>query len=71
MTFTAGCVNWIMPSELFPPGVRSKAVSIAISTNWLTKVSFYECSSLYTVPEKISFGGKEKDENVPLVEERK
>ncbi|KAI9927097.1 hypothetical protein ASPWEDRAFT_177557 [Aspergillus wentii DTO 134E9] len=34
--FSIGCVNWIIPSELFPPGVRSKAVSIAISTNWLT-----------------------------------
>ncbi|GME31737.1 sugar transporter [Neofusicoccum parvum] len=34
--FSIGCVNWIMPSEIFPPGVRSKAVGLAISTNWLT-----------------------------------
>ncbi|TVY84653.1 MFS glucose transporter mfs1 [Lachnellula suecica] len=34
--FSIGCVNWIMPSEIFPPGVRSKAVGVAISTNWLT-----------------------------------
>jgi hypothetical protein len=27
-----------MPSEMFPPGVRSKAVGVAISTNWLTNV---------------------------------
>lgn len=25
-----------MPSEIFPPGVRSKAVGVSISTNWLT-----------------------------------
>jgi hypothetical protein len=29
-----------MPSEIFPPGVRSKAVGVAISTNWLTNASF-------------------------------
>ncbi|KAL1383524.1 sugar transporter [Phyllosticta capitalensis] len=34
--FSIGCVNWIMPSEMFPPGVRSKAVGVAISTNWLS-----------------------------------
>ncbi|KAF8854257.1 sugar transporter [Acephala macrosclerotiorum] len=34
--FAFRCVNWIMPSEMFPPGVRSKAVGVAISTNWLT-----------------------------------
>ncbi|KAH9223891.1 sugar transporter [Leptodontidium sp. 2 PMI_412] len=34
--FSIGCVNWIMPSEIFPPGVRSKAVGVSISTNWLT-----------------------------------
>ncbi|KAL3440968.1 general substrate transporter [Aspergillus insuetus] len=34
--YSIGCVNWIIPSELFPPAVRSKAVSIAISLNWLT-----------------------------------
>ncbi|KAF4628363.1 hypothetical protein G7Y89_g9789 [Cudoniella acicularis] len=34
--FSIGCVNWIMPSEIFPPGVRSKAVGVAISTNWLS-----------------------------------
>lgn len=34
--FSIGCVNWIVPSEIFPPGVRAKAVGVAISTNWLT-----------------------------------
>lgn len=34
--FSIGCVNWIMPSEMFPPIIRGKAVGVAISTNWLT-----------------------------------
>ncbi|KAH6991408.1 sugar transporter [Ilyonectria sp. MPI-CAGE-AT-0026] len=34
--FSIGCVNWIMPSEIFPPGVRSQAVGVAIGTNWLS-----------------------------------
>ncbi|KAF7195084.1 MFS glucose transporter mfs1 [Pseudocercospora fuligena] len=34
--FSIGCVNWIMPSEIFPPVIRGKAVGLAISTNWLT-----------------------------------
>ncbi|KAF7550240.1 hypothetical protein G7Z17_g5846 [Cylindrodendrum hubeiense] len=38
--FSIGCVNWIMPSEIFPPGVRSQAVGVAIGTNWLSNVGF-------------------------------
>lgn len=34
--FSIGYVNWIMPSEMFPPGIRGKAVGVAISTNWST-----------------------------------
>lgn len=49
LTFLSGCVNWIMPSEIFPPGVRSKAVGVAISTNWLTNV---RCFSIPTVSFK-------------------
>lgn len=37
--FSIGCVNWIMPSEIFPPAVRGKAVGFAIATNWLSNVS--------------------------------
>lgn len=37
--FSIGCVNWIIPSEIFPPGVRSQAVGLAIGTNWLSNVS--------------------------------
>lgn len=37
--FSIGCVNWIVPSEIFPPGVRSQAVGLAIGTNWLSNVS--------------------------------
>ncbi|KAK3395034.1 sugar transporter, partial [Podospora didyma] len=32
--FSAGCVGWVIPSEIFPPAVRSKAVSLAIATSW-------------------------------------
>ncbi|KAL3471388.1 general substrate transporter [Aspergillus californicus] len=34
--FSIGCVNWIIPSEIFPPGVRAQAVGIAIGVNWLS-----------------------------------
>ncbi|TEA12006.1 Sugar transport protein MST8 [Colletotrichum sidae] len=34
--FSIGCVNWTVPSEIFPPGVRSQAVGVAIGTNWLS-----------------------------------
>ncbi|KAJ0313357.1 hypothetical protein COL516b_000293 [Colletotrichum fioriniae] len=37
--FSIGCVNWIVPSEIFPPGVRSQAVGLAIGTNWLSNLS--------------------------------
>ncbi|KAK4938324.1 hypothetical protein LTR10_021208 [Elasticomyces elasticus] len=33
--FSIACVNWIMPSEMFPPAIRGKAVGLAISTNYL------------------------------------
>ncbi|KAK9459714.1 general substrate transporter [Lipomyces oligophaga] len=33
--YSIACVNWIYPSEIFPPFVRSKAMSIAIAVNWL------------------------------------
>lgn len=39
--FSIGCVNWIIPSEIFPPGVRSQAVGLAIGTNWLSNVSIW------------------------------
>lgn len=44
--FSIGCVNWIMPSEIFPPGVRSQAVGVAIGTNWLSNVSRSFASSM-------------------------
>lgn len=37
--FSIGCINWIIPSEIFPPGVRAQAVGIAIGVNWLSNVS--------------------------------
>ncbi|PWY87233.1 sugar transporter [Aspergillus sclerotioniger CBS 115572] len=34
--FSIGCINWVIPSEIFPQGVRSQAVGIAIGVNWLS-----------------------------------
>jgi hypothetical protein len=34
-----GCVGWVLPSEIFPPAVRSKAVGLAIGTAWFSSVS--------------------------------
>jgi MFS family permease len=34
--FSIACVNWIMPSEIFPPAIRGKAVGVAIATNYLS-----------------------------------
>ncbi|KAI6912942.1 general substrate transporter [Hortaea werneckii] len=34
--WSIGCVNWIVPSEIMPPGIRGKAVGLAIATNWLS-----------------------------------
>jgi MFS family permease len=36
--FSIGCVNWIIPSEIFPPAVRRKAVGLAIASNWLSNL---------------------------------
>lgn len=36
--YSIGCVNWLMPSELFPPAKRAKAVGVAIGTNWFSNV---------------------------------
>lgn len=32
-------VNWLLPSEIFPPAKRAKAVGISIGTNWLSNVN--------------------------------
>lgn len=37
--YSIGCVNWIIPSEIFPPGVRAQAVGLSIGVNWLSNVS--------------------------------
>ncbi len=44
--FSIGCINWIIPSEIFPPGVRAQAVGIAIGVNWLSNVSTYRLTIL-------------------------
>ncbi|KAJ5747111.1 uncharacterized protein N7511_008807 [Penicillium nucicola] len=53
-SYSIGCINWIMPSEIFPPGVRSKGVSIAIATNWLT--NFIVALITPRMLESITFG---------------
>jgi hypothetical protein len=47
--FSIGCTNWIIPSEIFSPGVRAQGVGIAIGVNWLSNVSHnnYEKRELY------------------------
>ncbi|KAJ5361709.1 hypothetical protein N7541_002553 [Penicillium brevicompactum] len=52
--YSIGCVNWVMPSEIFPPCVRSKGVSIAIATNWLT--NFIVALITPRMLESITFG---------------
>ncbi|KAG7050138.1 sugar transporter [Colletotrichum scovillei] len=52
--FSIGCVNWIMPSEIFPPGVRSQAVGLAIGTNWLS--NFIVALITPRMLEAITFG---------------
>ena len=37
--YSIGCINWIIPSEIFPPGVRAQAVGLSIGVNWLSNVS--------------------------------
>ncbi|RAQ55725.1 sugar transporter [Aspergillus flavus] len=34
--FSIACVNWVMPSEIFPPATRGKAVGVAIAANYLS-----------------------------------
>ncbi|CCF41315.1 sugar transporter [Colletotrichum higginsianum] len=52
--FSIGCVNWIIPSEIFPPGVRSQAVGLAIGTNWLS--NFIVALITPRMLEAITFG---------------
>lgn len=49
--FSIGCVNWIMPSEIFPPRVRGKAVGLSIATNWLTNVSPFHSVVLLAIAD--------------------
>ncbi|KXH50774.1 sugar transporter [Colletotrichum simmondsii] len=53
--FSIGCVNWIVPSEIFPPGVRSQAVGLAIGTNWLSN-EFIVALITPRMLEAITFG---------------
>ncbi|KAK9460751.1 general substrate transporter [Lipomyces oligophaga] len=32
--YSAGCISWIYPSEIFPLGVRSQAMGVAVAANW-------------------------------------
>ncbi|KAF9889719.1 hypothetical protein FE257_007025 [Aspergillus nanangensis] len=52
--FSIGCVNWVIPAEIFPLGVRSQAVGVAIGVNWLSNF----CVALITprMLDSIEFG---------------
>ncbi|KNG85317.1 hypothetical protein ANOM_006278 [Aspergillus nomiae NRRL 13137] len=52
--YSIGCVNWVIPSEIFPPGVRSQAVGISIGTNWLS--NFIVALITPRMLESIEFG---------------
>ncbi|KAK9470235.1 general substrate transporter [Dipodascopsis tothii] len=34
--YSIGCIAWVYPSEIFPPGVRSTAMGLSIAVNWLS-----------------------------------
>ncbi|KAK9458466.1 general substrate transporter [Lipomyces oligophaga] len=52
--FSIACINWIIPSEIFPPAIRGKAVGVAISTNYLS--NFIVAISLPKMLKTIKFG---------------
>ncbi|KAJ5085860.1 hypothetical protein N7532_010631 [Penicillium argentinense] len=52
--FSIACVNWIMPSEMFPPATRGKAVGVAIACNYLS--NFIVALITPRMLESITFG---------------
>ncbi|KAE8321179.1 general substrate transporter [Aspergillus sergii] len=52
--FSIACVNWIMPSEMFPPATRGKAVGVAIASNYLS--NFIVALITPRMLESITFG---------------
>jgi MFS family permease len=52
--FSIGCVNWIMPSEMFSIAIRGKAVGLAIASNWLS--TFIVALIIPRMIKNISFG---------------
>jgi MFS family permease len=52
--FSIACVNWIMPSEMFPPAIRGKAVGLAIAFNYLS--NFIVALITPRMLESITFG---------------
>jgi len=52
--FSIACVNWCMPSEMFPPAIRGKAVGVAIAFNYLS--NFIVALITPRMLESITFG---------------
>lgn len=52
--FSIACVNWCMPSEMFPPAIRGKAVGVAIAFNYLS--NFIVALITPLMLESITFG---------------
>lgn len=52
--FSIACVNWIMPSEMFPPAMRGKVVGVAIASNYLS--NFIVALIIPRMLKSITFG---------------
>ena len=52
-SFGFGPITWILLSEIFPPSVKGRAMSVAIAVNWalnsVISLSFLQLSNLFTL----------------------
>lgn len=52
--YSWGPIGWVLPSEIFPASIRSKAMSISTSANWM--MNFVIGRATPSMLEKIKFG---------------
>ncbi|RPB25348.1 D-xylose-proton symporter [Terfezia boudieri ATCC MYA-4762] len=52
--YSWGPIGWVLPSEIFPASIRSKAMSISTSANWM--MNFVVGMATPSMLEKIKFG---------------